>query len=120
MGTPLHLASKLGDWEAVQELVTAGAIVNTQVHPTGATPLLLAAGAGSFVTVWLLIRAGANVDLPDTISSFCTGLVLEQLTVLRMTQCVVCSAGWSYAHSGCREGRSVVKQRRSPRLRTTP
>eukprot|EP00035_Acanthoeca_spectabilis_P006829 m.129709 g.129709 ORF g.129709 m.129709 type:complete len:1205 (-) comp13684_c0_seq1:150-3764(-) len=61
-GTPLHLAARLGDWEAIQLLLTAGATVDSHSHESGATPLHLAAEGGHFVAVWVLIEAGANVN----------------------------------------------------------
>lgn len=91
--TPLHLAVKVDDWEAVHALLAAGAAVDAVLcssgcarHETdsltlteplhaqtsrdgsGTTPLHLAVNRKVVPIVWLLIDAGANVNLPNAVS----------------------------------------------------
>ncbi|WP_338482336.1 ankyrin repeat domain-containing protein [Wolbachia endosymbiont (group A) of Ophion costatus] len=60
----LHLAAKLGNLEAVQDLLGKGANVNAQ-NDTGKTPLHWAAREGHKQVVQALLDKGANVNAED-------------------------------------------------------
>ncbi|WP_341810741.1 ankyrin repeat domain-containing protein [Wolbachia endosymbiont (group A) of Campoletis raptor] len=60
----LHLAAKLGNLEAVQDLLGKGANVNAQ-NDTGKTPLHWAAREGHKQVVQALLDKGANVNATD-------------------------------------------------------
>eukprot|EP00392_Amoebophrya_sp_AT5.2_P008173 g8192.t1 len=56
-------AAEIGDFKKVSELLAAGADVNFQNHK-GCTPLHEATVAGSCVTLGVLLRAGADPNVP--------------------------------------------------------
>jgi hypothetical protein len=61
---PLHIASRGGHFDAVKELVTAGADVNLR-NPQGFTPLMLAVLSDRPDIAGYLIAKGADVDRRD-------------------------------------------------------
>lgn len=62
--TALHIASKFGQNEAVEQLLHFGALINC-VDNAGMTPLMHAAKCGHFHTVTLLMDMGSNPNMQD-------------------------------------------------------
>jgi len=62
--TPLHLASRRANGDAVVHLLAAGSNA-TLMTTTGVQPIHLAAEAGSVTAVQALLDRGANVDVKD-------------------------------------------------------
>ena len=59
--TPLHVATRVGNIEAIKCLIEHGADVNTKGEWTGDTPLICAAQMGSKEIIQCLIKHGADV-----------------------------------------------------------
>ncbi len=66
--TPLHLAARAGNQEAIKELLIAGADPNT-LTADHRTPLSLAARPGGLESVLLLVNRGAQVNFPGQLQS---------------------------------------------------
>jgi len=64
--TALHHAVRQGNLEAVKELLDAGAPINDFAQADKTTPLLMATINGQFDVAMLLIKYGANVNMPAT------------------------------------------------------
>jgi len=67
IGGPLAWTSGFGSSESVQDLVDAGAQVETVGAATGYTPLIWASGFGDPKSIPILIEAGANLEAKDTV-----------------------------------------------------
>ena len=67
IGGPLAWTSGFGTAESVQDLVDAGAQVETVGAATGYTPLIWASGFGDPKSIPVLIEAGANIEAKDTV-----------------------------------------------------
>ena len=67
IGGPLAWTSGFGTAESVQDLLDAGAQVETVSGATGYTPLIWAAGFGDAESVPMLLEAGANVEAKGSI-----------------------------------------------------
>ena len=67
IGGPLAWTSGFGSAESVQDLVDAGAQVETVGAATGYTPLIWASGFGDAGSIPILVEAGANLEAKDTV-----------------------------------------------------
>lgn len=67
IGGPLAWTSGFGSAESVQDLVDAGAQVETVGAATGYTPLIWASGFGDSGSIPILVDAGANLEAKDTV-----------------------------------------------------
>ena len=66
----LYVAAETGNLEMIQRLLQhdgnrAAIMLNDATHPSGATPVFMAVVYGHVACVEALIRAGADVNLPD-------------------------------------------------------
>lgn len=62
---PLHLAADMGHADLVNRLLDKGADVNAKLAGNGETPLLTAVKSNNKSAVEILIKRGANINLPD-------------------------------------------------------
>ncbi|XP_049950545.1 ankyrin repeat domain-containing protein 39-like isoform X1 [Schistocerca serialis cubense] len=63
--TALHYAARAGHAAICQQLIGAGALLDTKTRAGGATPLHRAAASGKLHIVQLLLEAGANSAVTD-------------------------------------------------------
>ncbi|XP_049774986.1 ankyrin repeat domain-containing protein 39 [Schistocerca cancellata] len=63
--TALHYAARAGHAAICQQLIAAGALLDTKTRAGGATPLHRAAASGKLHIVQLLLEAGANSAVTD-------------------------------------------------------
>lgn len=72
--TALHYASSTGDCSSVAELLASGSVDANARDAVGYSAVQIAAAEGHLDVLRLLLRHNANVNLHDTLVSFCSYL----------------------------------------------